>query len=150
MNSIFLVLECITKKYATFSGRSKRKEYWLYYLFYVVAFTLFAGLDILLGTVGESDDGSFVGVFSTIISLLLLLPFLSVHIRRLHDINKSGYWAFIVFIPFVGFFWILILMCLRGTKGANNFGTDDGNPHLTTKQQRLDDFLRRLELLEKN
>jgi uncharacterized membrane protein YhaH (DUF805 family) len=150
MNLVFLVLECVTKKYVTFSGRAKRIEYWLYYLFYVVSFTCFLGLDVLLDTVIEFDDGSIGGVFSAIIILFLTPPFLSVHIRRLHDINKSGYWWFILFVPLIGIFWSIILSCLSGTKGANDFGSDEGNPDITSKQQRLEGFVKRLERLEKN
>ena len=147
MNVIFLVLECITKKYATFSGRANRMEYWLFFLFYMLMIFIGGLIDGLLGTYDlEVEFFLFMFIFGSLLSI----PLLSVHIRRLHDINKSGYWWFILFVPLIGYFWSIILSCLPGTKGANDFGSDDGNPDITSKQQRLEDFVKRLERLEQN
>jgi uncharacterized membrane protein YhaH (DUF805 family) len=147
MNLVFLVLECVTKKYATFSGRAKRMEYWLFFLFYMLMIFIGGLIDGLLGTYDlEVEFFLFMFIFGSLLSI----PLLSVHIRRLHDINKSGYWWFIIFVPLIGFFWSIILSCLSGTKGANDFGSDDGNPGITSKQQRLEGFVKRLERLEEN
>ena len=147
MNLFFLVLECVTKKYVTFSGRARRAEHWLFYLFFMIMIPAGASIDVLLGTYDlEGEFYLFMSLFMT----LLFLPLLSVQIRRLHDINKSGYWLFIQLVPVIGFFWLIILLCLPGTKGANDFGSDDENPDITSKQHRLEGFVKRLERLEQN
>jgi uncharacterized membrane protein YhaH (DUF805 family) len=143
-----LVSECITKKYATFSGRANRKEYWLFFLFSLVVPLCFLVLGDLLENVG--DAGAIFGLLASLSILFFFIPVLSVGVRRLHDINRSGYWWFISLVPVIGGAWLFILTCLRGTIGPNDFGSEDGNPDLTSKQQRLEDFVRRLDRLEKN
>jgi len=150
LDCITLVLDCITKKYVTFSGRATRTEYWMFLLFFMVMHICLTYVDYSLGTLIESYDGSVLGVFSIIFALVLTLPLLSVHIRRLHDINKSGHWWFIWMVPLIGPFWSIILSCLPGTNGANDFGIDDKNPNIESKKQRLEGFLGRLERLERN
>lgn len=116
-----LVIESVTKKYATFSGRARRKEFWLFILFfYVGAFALML-IDIFLGTV---DYETGVGLLSTIFSLGLLLPCLAIYIRRLHDTDRSGWWFLIAFIPLLGVIVLMIFCILRGTAGPNRFGPD--------------------------
>ena len=143
-----LVLNCITINYASFSGRARRKEYWLFFLSYIAMVAIAGMVDIWLGTAIYLDDGDMVGLH-TLVSLTLLLPLLSVHIRRLHDINKSGYWWFITIIPFIGVVGSVILSCLRGTEGNNNFGPDPLNPHIKSEEERLNIVLTRLEQLER-
>lgn len=104
------------KKYAQFSGRSRRKEYWLYTLFYVVITFLTFYVDALMGE-GE-------GVLSLLLWLLLLVPGVAVIVRRLHDIDRSGWWSLILVIPLIGPIVILVFMCLDGTSGNNRFGPD--------------------------
>ncbi len=95
----------ITKNYADFKGKTGVKEYWMFYLFSVVISILSATLDLLFGT---------LVLFTALFSLALLLPSLSIMVRRLHDIGKSGWWIFISCIPLVGFIWLLILLCKSG------------------------------------
>ena len=104
------------KKYAQFSGRSRRKEYWLYTLFYVVITFLTFYVDAVMGE-GE-------GVLSLLLWLLLLVPGVAVIVRRLHDIDRSGWWSLILVIPLIGPIVILVFMCLDGTSGNNRFGPD--------------------------
>ena len=102
------------QKYATFSGRARRQEFWMFMLFYVI-FAVAAGvLDAILGT-------AFV---SGLYSVALLVPYLAVAVRRLHDIDKSGAWIFISLIPIIGSIWFLILLATEGTRGSNNYGED--------------------------
>lgn len=103
------------KKYAVFNGRARRKEYWMYMLFYTI---IAAGITIFEGAIGA------YGLISLLGSLFFFLPSLSVTIRRLHDINKSGFWFFISLIPLIGPIWLLILVCQEGTSGPNCFGDD--------------------------
>ena len=65
-----------------------------------------------------------IGVFHTIVVLALFLPALAVTVRRLHDTNRRGWWYFILFVPFIGWIWFLVLLCLKETEGENRFGPD--------------------------
>lgn len=103
------------KKYATFNGRARRKEYWMYVLFY----TIFA----FVGFIIDSILGRY-GIISGIYGLALIIPTIAVTVRRLHDLGKSGFWYFISFIPLIGGIWMLILMCLDGQQGENQYGSD--------------------------
>jgi len=123
-----LVLGCVTKKYAQFSGRAPRKEYWLFVLTFYVLFFLLAFID---GAIGMSVGEINIGLLGSIFGIALLLPFLATGVRRLHDTNRSGWWYFIVLIPIIGTIWILILFCLKGTDGENRFGPKPLNDGLT-------------------
>ena len=101
------------KKYSTFSGRARRKEYWMYVLFYTIfAFAAF----IIDGILGTSR------IISGIYGLAFVVPTIAVAVRRLHDLGKSGFWYFISFIPLIGGIWMLVLMCLDGQQGENQYG----------------------------
>ena len=100
------------KKYATFSGRARRKEYWLFVLFNAIACFVAAFLDGLLG----------LGIIYLLYCLAAFLPSLAVCVRRLHDTNRSGWWVLIGLVPIIGGIWLLILMVLDSTPGANNYG----------------------------
>lgn len=115
------------KKYATFSGRARRKEYWMFVLFNMIVGFVIALLDKLFGTQYPVLVGDFVvkyGILSTIYPLLVLIPGLAVTVRRLHDLDKSGVWIFIVLVPAIGSIWLLVLMLMEGTHGTNRFGND--------------------------
>lgn len=96
------------KQYADFSGRARRKEYWMFTLFN----TLFATVCIML---------SQYGIFYTLYILFAIIPSLAVAVRRLHDIGKSGWFNFIAFIPFGGIV-LLIWFCQDSQVGTNKWG----------------------------
>ena len=98
------------KKYTTFKGRARRKEYWFFMLF---AFLLCAGGGVLDLAVYDGEKR----VFSDLIYLALFLPGLAALVRRMHDVNASGY---LVLIPLLN----LILACTPGTSGRNRVGDD--------------------------
>lgn len=102
------------RKYATFSGRSRRAEYWYFFLFnFIIAF--FIGvIDGYLGISSLDYDGS---VLADLYSLFVFLPSIAVGVRRMHDINKSGWF---LLIPLYN----LILLAERGTDGENKYGSD--------------------------
>lgn len=111
MNHFFGAL----KKYADFSGRARRQEYWMFILFYII-FTVVIGLvDNLLG---------IPGILSGIFALALLLPSLAIGARRLHDTNRTGWWLLMYFLPVVGPVVILIFTILEGDQNENRFGSD--------------------------
>lgn len=113
------------KKYAEFSGRSRRKEFWMFALFNIIALILAATIDNLIGTTFGSIPYGFVYV---IYSLITFIANLSLTVRRLHDVDKSGWFLLIYFIPLIGIIWLLVLFCTEGTKGKNKYGLDPKNP----------------------
>lgn len=122
MNEIFTNFkEIMTQKYATFSGRAGRKEYWLFQLFnFIVSFFI----SILAFSLKDSYGGPNM-VFMIILwiySLALLIPSIAVTVRRLHDLGKGGDWIFISAIPILGGIILLILMICKGEPQTNRFG----------------------------
>lgn len=111
MNWYFEVL----KKYATFTGRARRKEYWFYNLVNFIIMVLLGGLDEVLQT-----DGGLGAIYI----LATFLPSLAVSVRRLHDTGRSGWWMLISLVPFIGFIVLLIFMCIETQTGSNKYGVD--------------------------
>lgn len=105
----------VVKKYAVFNGRARRKEYWMFVLFYIL---IYVGLFIVESLVGSP------GILVLIFALGLLVPSIAVSIRRLHDTDRSGWWILIGFVPLVGGIVLLVFMCLDGTAGTNQYGPD--------------------------
>jgi uncharacterized membrane protein YhaH (DUF805 family) len=113
------------KKYAEFSGRSRRKEFWMFFLFNIIALSLAAIIDNIIGTTFGSIPYGFVYV---IYSLITFVANLSLSVRRLHDVGKSGWFLLIYFIPLIGFIWLIVLFCTDGEPGANKYGANPKNP----------------------
>lgn len=103
------------KKYAVFSGRARRTEYWMFILFNVI---IAAVLGFIEGLIGSP------GTISGLYSLAVLIPSLAVLARRLHDTDRSGWWILIGLVPFIGALVLLIFAVLPGTQGSNRFGPD--------------------------
>ncbi|UYZ64188.1 DUF805 domain-containing protein [Hymenobacter weizhouensis] len=101
-------LQVIKDKYATFSGRARRAEYWYFTLFHVI-------ISFVLGFI----DGILFQrqVISALYGLAVIIPGIAVAVRRMHDVGKSGWF---ILIPFYN----LILACTEGDKGANEYGPD--------------------------
>jgi uncharacterized membrane protein YhaH (DUF805 family) len=110
------------KKYAVFGGRSRRKEYWYFVLFTITVGVVLAGIDVLLGTFSFAQN---IGLLSAIYSLAVLIPSLAVTVRRLHDIDRTGWWIFINLIPLIGTMVLLVFAVTDGTPGSNRY---DPNP----------------------
>jgi uncharacterized membrane protein YhaH (DUF805 family) len=118
--------------YVTFSGRARRSEYWFWALFVIIAFVVAIAIDgwinpdLVTTTSGNGSYGVSAagGIVTGIVSLGLFLPGLAMTIRRLHDIDRSGWWILIGLIPFVGFIVLIVFYCTDGTKGPNRFGED--------------------------
>lgn len=112
-------LKCL-KQYAVFSGRARRKEYWMFVLFNAIFVFLLMFLDKMLGL----NYYMQYGVLYTIYAVAVLIPGLAVNVRRLHDINRSGWWVLLSFVPIVGGIVLLIWACTEGTHGTNDYGED--------------------------
>jgi uncharacterized membrane protein YhaH (DUF805 family) len=112
----------VLKKYTVFSGRARRKEYWMFVLFSFIVSVVLSILDRVLGLNYGPNDSS--GWLQTIYGLAVLLPSIAVAIRRMHDTNRSGWWILINLIPCVGFIWFIVLAAQEGTAGDNQYGPD--------------------------
>lgn len=100
--------------YVNFSGRASRSEYWYWILFYVIAIMVCVAIDAMIGRAVT------VGLFA----IVALLPTIAVQVRRLHDLDRSGWWILLHFIPLVGPIILLVWYCTPGTPGPNRFGPD--------------------------
>ncbi len=108
----------VLKKYAVFSGRARRKEYWYFILFNIIIAFVLGFID---GFSGMATD-SGLGVLGGIYSLAVLLPGIGVSIRRLHDTGRSGWWLLISLIPFLGALILLLFMVGDSQEGTNQYG----------------------------
>jgi uncharacterized membrane protein YhaH (DUF805 family) len=102
------------RKYAVFRGRASRSEYWYFVLFQVL---LLIGLMMTNAMVPRSAAISFV----LLAIVLLFMPGLAATVRRLHDVDRRGWWAVLAFVPLVGLY-ALVWLCGAGTEGPNRFG----------------------------
>ena len=112
MNMKEAVTSAVFKKYATIEGRASRSEFWWFALFWVLGDILFGVLDAVLGSqFGEPDIfGNQPGVLNLLYNLAVLVPIVCVTARRLHDVNRSGWWQLIPLtvigiIPY--FYWVV-------------------------------------------
>ena len=101
------------KKFAEFSGRARRQEFWMFALFNFLASVALAIVDGILGTNGG---------LGAIYSLAALIPGLAVSARRLHDTDHSGWWILINLIPMIGCIIYLVFLCSDSKPGENRFG----------------------------
>jgi uncharacterized membrane protein YhaH (DUF805 family) len=119
MNMIEAVKACFSK-YVTFSGRARRAEYWWFVLFTVLGSFVFGFVDgLMFGTSMETT-----GLFGAVFSLGTLLPSISVGVRRLHDLDRSGWWLLLMLLPIIGWIVLIVWNATKGTQGDNRFGPD--------------------------
>lgn len=112
----------VLRQYADFDGRARRKEFWMFVLFYALFAACAAFMDQLMGTEDDLGDMFTEGVYSTVYALALFIPGLAVSVRRLHDTGKSGWMILVAFIPLVGWIWLLALYCQNSQRGNNAYG----------------------------
>ncbi|TNV19564.1 DUF805 domain-containing protein [Buttiauxella sp. B2] len=110
----------VLKNYVGFSGRARRKEFWMFILVNLVLTGVLAILDKMLGLRIAKDEG----LLTTIYGVLIFLPYWAVQFRRLHDTDRSAWWLLLLLIPIVGWLIILAFNCQSGTPGVNTFGRD--------------------------
>ena len=112
-------ISCIKDKYCCFSGRARRKEYWMFVLFNIIFSFVIGFISVFLANVTNVTAFLYL---STIYNLAMILPGLSVGVRRLHDTDKSGLFVLLGLIPIFGVIILLVFMCLDSNPGANRFG----------------------------
>ncbi len=101
------------KKFAVFNGRARRKEYWMFYLMSIIVAFVIAFLEIIFRT---------PGIISKIYPFAMVIPNLSVSVRRLHDTDRSGWWFFINLVPVIGSIFFLLFTIEDSTPGDNRYG----------------------------
>jgi len=106
-------LKCIKQHYADFEGRARRTEYWMFTLVNIIIAVVVA---IVFGLI-------HLRFVSTLYSLAVLVPGIAVGVRRLHDIDKSGWFLLLALIPLVNI-WLIVLLATEGTRGPNQYGAD--------------------------
>ncbi|QEW07389.1 DUF805 domain-containing protein [Nitrincola iocasae] len=109
------------KNYADFSGRARRKEYWFFVLF---NFIFAAVLGFVDGLTGSYIPEIGIGILGGIYLLAMFIPSLSVTVRRLHDIDKSGWWLLIAFVPLLGLIVLLVFLFMGSQSDDNRFGAN--------------------------
>ena len=127
MNTFFSVL----KKYAVFSGRARRSEFWMFSLIWVVIYFVLSVIDLAVGT----EIGGGVGMLSFIFLVATVLPALAVQVRRLHDTGRSGWWSLLNYIPIVGNIVVIFFLAQDSQQGQgldltgpNKYGPNPKEP----------------------
>ena len=100
--------------YVNFSGRACRSEYWYWILFIIIADIVAAIIDQTLG----------IQLVTGLFGLVTIIPNIAIAIRRLHDLDRTGWWILLGFIPLIGWIILLIWYVTKGTDGPNRFGPD--------------------------
>ncbi|MGO9482899.1 MAG: DUF805 domain-containing protein [Candidatus Kryptoniota bacterium] len=126
-------LTVVRDNYGNFAGRAQRKEYWMFLLFNLIFGIVALIIDNILGTTFKFGEGYYAaslpyGWIYLLYNLAVFIPALAVGVRRLHDVGKSGWWLFIVLIPFIGAIWLLVIVCTDGDPGENIYGASPKVP----------------------
>ena len=107
----------VLSKYVDFKGRAPRSEYWWWVLAVIV-------VNIILNIIDNIIFGPTMQPISALFSLAILLPSIAVGIRRLHDLDRTGWWLLVSFIPIIGALILIYFFVQKGTDGENRFGPD--------------------------
>ena len=110
----------VLKQFNDFKTRARRKEYWMFTLFSGIINTILSLIDNNLGNEVSTGTGLLGGIYS----LFILVPSLAVSVRRLHDVNKSGWMLLVALIPLIGAIWLLILFCKDSQLEENKWGAN--------------------------
>lgn len=116
----------VFENYANFNGRARRSEYWYFRLFTVLILLSAITIGSIIGSLFDNVFAGlgFAYILFALYSLLMILPSIAVLVRRLHDVDKSGWFFLVSLIPLVGAIWLLIVLCTEGTSGDNQYGSD--------------------------
>ena len=131
------------KRYADFQGRSRRKEFWMFELFLilitiVLEIPLFASMVPMLSRASDAAPSFspvtiIFGLLLVLFFIAVLIPYIAVQVRRLHDTDRSGWWLLLGVVPIVNYIGAIVLLvfyCLDGTRGPNRFGADPKSDNL--------------------
>ena len=105
------------KKYAVFSGRARRKEYWMFFLVNIIISAVLSIIQLAVPSIA-----GVISVLSGLYGLAILIPSLAVGVRRLHDTNRTGWWLFIGLIPVIGTIILIVFFAQDSQAGDNQYG----------------------------
>lgn len=117
-------ISCMTTNYFNFQGRARRKEYWMFILFFYI---IFIGIGLIAGFMGVEKSSTALKALQLILLLIFFIPTLAVQVRRLHDTSRSGWWILLNLIPLIGPLVIFIFNLLDSTPGDNEYGPNPKN-----------------------
>jgi uncharacterized membrane protein YhaH (DUF805 family) len=109
----------VLKKYAVFSGRARRKEYWMFFLFNTV---IELALGYILAQLGARTNNIALIFLAYVYALAVIIPSIAVTVRRLHDVNQSGWLFLVVLIPLIGWIILLVFTLMDSNPGDNQYG----------------------------
>ena len=109
------------RRYAEFTGRTRRKEYWSFVL---LLFVVSLVIGFIEGMLGLSGMVGTYGPLSWLFLLIVLIPSIAVGVRRFHDLGKSGWWILIGIVPILGALVLIFFFVQEGEKGPNEYGPD--------------------------
>jgi uncharacterized membrane protein YhaH (DUF805 family) len=112
----------VLKKYAIFTGRARRQEYWMFYLFSILIWIAVYVFAFIFTTLISNVAGGTLFSIYILYSIAVIIPTLAVTVRRLHDTSKSAWYLLVLFIPFIGAILLLVWLCSDSTPGVNNYG----------------------------
>jgi uncharacterized membrane protein YhaH (DUF805 family) len=106
------------KNYANFQGRARRKAYWMFVLFNLIALVVLRFIEGAVGLSGENGYGILTGLYT----LAIILPLIALAVRRLHDTGRSGWWILIGLVPLIGPIVLIVFYVTDSQPGANQYG----------------------------
>lgn len=106
------------KNYVNFQGRARRKAFWMFALFNIIAIVALTFVESLIGLRGEGGYGILSGIYS----LAVILPALGLAVRRLHDTGRSGWWILISLVPLIGGIILIVFYAQNSQPGTNQYG----------------------------
>jgi len=106
------------KNYANFQGRARRKAYWMFVLFNIIALVILSLIEGALGLSGQNGYGILTGLYS----LAIILPLIALAVRRLHDTGRSGWWILIGLVPLIGPIVLIVFYVTDSQPGTNQYG----------------------------
>jgi uncharacterized membrane protein YhaH (DUF805 family) len=104
--------DVLKDKYATFTGRARRQEYWMFIL---INFLIALGIGVIDGMLGW-------GVLGLLYTLAVLIPSIAIAVRRLHDTGRTGWWILITLVPLIGWIILIVFLVLDSQPGDNAYG----------------------------
>jgi uncharacterized membrane protein YhaH (DUF805 family) len=106
------------KNYANFQGRARRKAYWMFVLFNIIALVILSLIEGALGLSGQNGYGILTGLYA----LAMILPLIALAVRRLHDTGRSGWWLLIGLVPLIGPIVLIVFYVTDSQPGTNEYG----------------------------
>jgi len=106
------------KNYINFQGRARRKAYWMFILFNLIALVILGLIESAIGLSGQNGYGILTGLYT----LAMILPLIALAVRRLHDTGRSGWWILIGLVPLVGPIVLIVFYVTDSQPGSNQYG----------------------------